>query len=198
MNKRIIITQRVDYFDNRNETRDSYDQRIVELLNFCGYDAFPMPNNVINNFSNWILSIKPNGFLLTGGNNLGEFPYRDNLEIKILDYSIKNKLPVMGICRGMQIINKWAGGELTKLDNHVGKKHNVYLLKEDMKIIVNSYHQYGIKSCPNNFSVLGISDDSYVEAFKHKSSEIYGVMWHPERETQINDYDLELIKKIFN
>ena len=58
------------------------------------------------------------GFIFSGGNDIGEMDLRDKSE-HTLNYAEKNKMPVLGICRGMQLMAVWAGADLIKVQGHV-------------------------------------------------------------------------------
>ena len=72
--KKIIISQRLDFIEYRNEVRDSLDIRLIALLEECNLIPIPMPNNIDLSFKrNWLDSVEPAGIILSGGNNLNEF-----------------------------------------------------------------------------------------------------------------------------
>ena len=91
------------------------DQRL-NITNICDrVSPAPIPNcfhlepdskkQVKQAFEKWIKTINPGAFLLSGGNDIGEFPDRDIVEDWLLDHAEKkNKLPALGICRGMQLM----------------------------------------------------------------------------------------------
>ena len=62
---------------------------------------------------------------------------------------------------------------------------------------VNSFHEYGSIKTNKNFITLAISNDGIIEAVKHIDREIYGIMWHPERENPFNKLDKLFLKMIF-
>ena len=140
------------------------------------------------------------GIILSGGDNIGDNSERDKTEEKILNYSIGKKIPLIGICRGMQVINKFFGGTIktSENSNHVGNPHFVSLLAkfasflETKNLRVNSFHNNVIKqkNLGQNLEPFAISDDNTIEGFYHSKLPIFGVMWHPEREKNKLQYRL--------
>ena len=123
---------------------------------------------------------------------------RLNLEKLLIKYSIKKKIPLLGVCRGMQVINYYYGGKLNKVKNHMKIKSKIYLKdslfkKKIMK--VKCYHTFGINksNLGKNLKIKAVDNKSNIEMFEHKQKNIIGVMWHPERESNYNK--LELIFK---
>ena len=119
------VTQRVQDNELYVERRDCLDQRWVSFLRKIEIIPIPIPN-LTEDFSYLfdILGIK--GILLTGGNNLpfnskevSDAPERDYLELKLLKYAELTQIPVLGVCRGFQIMNQYLGGSLIKIKNHV-------------------------------------------------------------------------------
>ena len=120
----------------------------------------PIPNLLTNPIEDRNQKIE--AFILSGGNDLIFFKKsnkkelnecRDKLEILILRYCKKKKIPVIGICRGLQIINYFFKKKINLKKNiiHVNSKHNIYpniqekfrFFKEKKKVIkVNSYHNF--------------------------------------------------------
>ena len=126
--KKIIVSQRIDYLKSRDEIRDSIDQNLIYFLQKLECLSIPIPNFKINTgimTSNFLKSIKPDGIVLSGGNNISQYPDRDELEFNLIEYAIKYKIPLIGICRGMQIINHYFEGSLIKINNHVNVNHKV-------------------------------------------------------------------------
>lgn len=135
-------------------------------------------------------------------------PQRDVYEMKILDLAIKRKMPVLGICRGFQLINVYFGGSLyqdietqseskTKhYDEEIYDElvHKVEFSKGGLfeklhggqkHMFVNSVHHQGIKKLGNNLEVEAVSpEDQMIEAFRWSGSEekglVTGIQWHPE------------------
>lgn len=160
------------------------------------------------------------GFVFQGGVDLapesyGEEPigrwkgdkYRDEYELAIMDYAIKSGKPVLGICRGFQVMNVHFGGTLYQ-DMETQKpevikhrdaieydkvNHEIVLTKGELldKIYsgieaprVNSVHHQGVKDLGKDLKVLATSkEDGIVEAFTWTGApdgKVMGVQWHPE------------------
>lgn len=198
--KIVLVTQRIDYLVDRNETRDSLDQNIVTFLSKLGLTALPIPNIKYNQkeiIEQLIEKIEPVGIIISGGNNIGDYLHRDNLEFELIKTSINYKIPLIGICRGMQLINKFYGGILHKSKNHVNVRHDLKSI-DDKKINVNSYHNYVINESPSQLETVLTAEDNTVEFFKHTNNLLTGIMWHPERENPFKKYDLNLFNSLFS
>mgnify|MGYP001407964681 CR=1 FL=1 len=151
-----------------------------------------LPNSTLS--TNYILKNnlkKINLIILPGGNNINEMNKvirnRNKVEKSIIKFSIKNRIPLLGVCRGMQLINIFFGGKNKIKKNHMGTNHFVSIRNDKIfkkkKFLVNSFHDYCIekKDIGKNLEIIGECDDQTVEFFKHKKHRIYGIMWHPER-----------------
>ena len=201
MNMKVIaISQRIEK-SKYNEIRCQLDIRLIDFIVKCGLVPTPIPyfsetkKNSNYHLKKWIESHNLGGIVLSGGSDIGENRIRDNSEKYLLKYSLKNNIPVIGICRGMQMIGKFFGIKLKKVKGHVNKDHFVYSSKDKVK--VNSYHNYSIKSCPINFKILYKTLDGNIEAMISKNKRIYGCMWHPERNRVFNEKDVKIFKTIF-
>lgn len=202
--KLIAVSQRVDLISERKEVRDSIDQQLFEFIYKAGYLPLGVPNfelkanNVSKNkqiaLTKWLEKISPLAVVLSGGNNIGEVPKRDATEEKLIHYALEKKLPLLGICRGMQMIAKYLGVSLQESKNHSAVRHEISGVINRQ---VNSYHNFIIESCPNNFSILARSNEGYIEAIKHNKLPWEGWMWHPERENIFHQNDLERLRSLF-
>lgn len=195
--KNILVTQRSDYLKKRKQLNDSIDQRLANFVIKSGFRPILVPNVNYKSFLKWIRYLDFSGILLSGGGVIGskENLNRDKIETKLITLSLKKKIPLFSICRGMQMVGFNLGVTLKKVKNHVGLKHKIYL--ESKKITVNSFHDYSLVECPKNFKVLSRSEDGNIESIIHNQLKIYGCMWHPEREKIFRPYDLKMFKKIF-
>ena len=204
--KTVAVSQRIDHYPDRNERRDALDQRLSCFLMECGFVPLPVPNglNIVNlnksskptSLVGWLEKFKPNAILLSGGNDIGSCPDRDLTEEYLMEFAAMRKIPVLGICRGMQMIATLSGSVLRKTTGHIRTRHVLQggiILGE-----VNSYHDMTIDSCPANYKVLATSEDGEIEAIRHNSFPWEGWMWHPEREIGFDSRDITRIKFLFD
>ena len=126
------------------------------------------------------------GILITGGYTKG------SLDDYLIEYALKNNLPLLGICQGMQSMAMYQSNlRLEEVFNHYQKEsyvHEVFLTDSNFKKIVgkdkikvNSYHYQTVRDS-NFFSIVGISNDGLIEVVENKNHPFQiGVQWHPER-----------------
>ncbi|MDC0859203.1 gamma-glutamyl-gamma-aminobutyrate hydrolase family protein [Candidatus Pelagibacter sp.] len=200
MKKKILISQRLDKIGQYKELRDNIDLRFVQLVEKIGCVPILIPNK-IEKTTQYLKILKPDGVILTGGGNPYEKGLRKKTEINLINYAIKKRLSLLGICRGAQSINLYFKGKLNKIKNHVRKKHYIKgeLFNDKIRFKVNSYHNYGIKTknLGKNLKTLLRADDDSIEAFYSKNKKILGIMWHPERERKIQKINLKILKNFF-
>ena len=158
------------------------------------------------------------GIILTGGEDINPLEYnntsnlkvcgdinykRDTLERKLFDFALDNKIPLIGVCRGMQMMNVASGGTLYgDIPTEIGTKvihrnngevyHEIALFDtstlifpiETDTIMVNSWHHQGLKIMPNHLRVIARSFDGLAEAIVMDKSIhpfMIAVQFHPER-----------------
>lgn len=146
------------------------------------------------------------GLLLPGGGDLcpwrygqvntasrGLEPARDALEWELLEWFLTQGKPVLGICRGMQTINVFFGGDLVQ--DHPGhsavsggdRLHTVRTSVSRLRAMygthctVNSSHHQIVGRLGDGLEPLQWAADGVVEAFRHRTLPVWGVQWHPER-----------------
>jgi len=158
------------------------------------------------------------GIILTGGEDINPIEYndtsniklcgpinykRDTLERKLFEYAFKNKIPLIGVCRGMQMMNVVSGGTLygdipSEIGNEVIHRFNgevnheivlcdtsslIFSSNRDT-IVVNSFHHQALKKIPPFLRVIARALDGIPEAVvmdKNHHPYMIGVQFHPER-----------------
>lgn len=205
--KLIGITQRVEIVPSYNERRDCLDQQWFKLAEELNILATPLPNVPKDEAVELVDRLNLDGVILSGGNTITEYskpsdvvaPERDAFEEAIVSHAIKNDLPILAVCRGMQFINVLFGGKLVKVTNHAAVTHAITKSTHEYEFpdTVNSYHNWGINrsSLADGLIPLAFDLQNNIEAFKHEEHRILGIMWHPERETPFNNIDISLIEK---
>ena len=195
------VTQRYDSIENRDEYRDGLDVRWAKLLWDASILCIPLCSSIVKH-QEYFDHLKLDGFILSGGNDIGDILSRDALEKSILEYSVNSGLPVLGVCRGMQFINQYQNGYHVEVEGHVSTRHR--LIEENENFggptrIVNSFHKYGIKESTlgQDLDVLAFTADGVIESFRHKTYKWLGLMWHPERDFE-NNTDRTIIENFFN
>ena len=118
------------------------------------------------------------GIIAPGGTDIYDY------DRYILDYAIKNDVPILGICLGMQIMEEKYMSKTKTL--HQGINHNIITKKESIvgntigNTIVNSRHNECITDT-DDYEITAKSSDGCIEAIEHKYNKFnVGVQWHPE------------------
>jgi len=198
---RIGISTRIIPSENYVDDRDGLSHDWPSFLEKINITPILIPNS-LDEIEKYLDDMNLNGIILSGGDSIGEFPLRDKTENKILEYAINKKIPIFGVCRGMQIINEFFGGNIikTKDKKHVGKSHKIIINTEEIfsfltkkEITVNSFHNNIIieKNIGKNLKPIAKNkQDKSIEAFIHSDYKIIGTMWHPERMKDGNNKNL--------
>lgn len=173
------------------------------------------------------------GLMLTGGDEgispylYGENPVkeleficpeRDEVESFLFRDALRRGMPVLGICRGMQLMNVAAGGSLyqdifTQVSNSLGHLpkqmptdalyHRVRFTEGSVlqdifgttELMVNSFHHQAVRRIADVFTPTAVSDDNIVEGIEHKEYDFaIGVQWHPEDLTAKYPHFLKLFE----
>lgn len=207
LTKKIGVTSRIVETSNYNEQRDALSHDWPKFLQELNLIPIIIPN-ALSDIDKFLNGLDLDGFILSGGDNIGDNLKRDKTEKHIIKFVIKNKLPTLGVCRGMQVINNFFNGDTLKSNNtkHINNSHSVDLLESPFskvlthnQINVNSFHQNLIKSeiLGYNLTPFAIDNsDNTIEGFFHKFLPIFGVMWHPERNP--TNYSRIILQNIFN
>ncbi len=207
--RRIGITQSLIKNKAYHEIRGSLDINYNRLILQCGFIPIILPYDI--DFENYFNLFKIDGVLLTGGNDLSvcrsnELSIaRDNYEKKLLQFCIKNEIPVLGICRGMQIIADLFNSTFKTVKNEVNKRGSLIInpisrFYHDLNKIdeVNSYHNFSINKLSDDLIISATNKKGVIKAIEHKKKSIFGQMWHPERENPFSKPQLLLIQEFFN
>lgn len=178
---KIGVTQRVEDIETLHETRDVLDQNWTKLLQANGYFAVPVPN--VCRVGDFIEALSLDGILLSGGN---DHATRDQCETDCINYCVKHRMPLLGICHGMQFIGRYFGATLTGIEGHVHVQHEIVVHSNPYKIPqktfeVNSFHRFTLDKTPDGFLSLASDPNGNCEAMWHSTLPIVTFMWHPER-----------------
>lgn len=175
-----------------------------------------------------------NGLIMTGGEDVfpayygkaeelsrcSTNPARDTLEFALIKKALELKIPIVGICRGQQILNVSQGGTLiVDIPSDYGKKvvhqqtdylqcfHNVNtvqgsLLKQISKAdngMVASNHHQAVKRLAPSFKVAAYANDSIIESIQWKKpkgkSFLIAVQWHPERMDTLSPLSMPIVRR---
>lgn len=194
----IALTQRVDIVLRDNgpgERRDALDQAWMRFLAAAGLRAVPIPNHVGTALA--LFNALPiAGLVLTGGNDLaaygGDAPERDATESALLGAARARRLPVIGVCRGMQMLQHACGARLEPVQGHVIDQQP--LSTATGQRIVNSYHHIGSRENTAGLAPWAWSEDGIIKAVRHETEQLIGIMWHPERLAPFANEDVELFR----
>lgn len=226
----IAITSSMDLNPNRlndNRTMVSLDYS-NSVINSGG---IPVILPITDNFEVIKEQVKYfDGLILSGGGDpdpnlygedclqeLGDItPERDTFELAILEEFLKTKKPILGICRGLQLMNVFYGGTLYQdikyVDTNIQHKqkwladlptHDINILENNIlfeifgkKARTNSFHHQMIKDLGRELTSIATANDGVIEAIQNKNYLFfYGVQWHPEMMASRGNLGM---KKIFD
>lgn len=210
MRKAVAVTQRSMENPSYHEVRDALDVNWGGFMEGAGLVPVLLPTNYAA-FSDFFSITEIRGLLLTGGNGLGRLDgsplslRRDIFEKDLLHFALNRNLPVLGVCRGAQVIADFFGSEFRRVtEAHVRTRHKLVTegcskyggLLAPVKD-ANSFHDYAISTLPPEIRAVVRSEDGVIEAIEHIRMPVLGIMWHPEREAPFRDEDLSLFRRFF-
>lgn len=210
-----------EYYGNYSKFINTADSNIICL------DLYHMPLD-----SALSLLDKCSGVLISGGPDVypGRYDravdtikcgpidfYRDTLEFAIIEKAKTLEMPILGICRGLQIFNVYHGGALypdipTDFDTTIVHRckdtydcnHNIRVIKESGLFktagtaygVTNSNHHQGIQRIGTGLVPVARTDDGLIEAIEYENAAdmpfFLGVQWHPERMDEQNPFSLPI------
>jgi putative glutamine amidotransferase len=191
---RVGLTQRVEDLPDRGERRDCLDQAWARLLVPNGFVPVPLCN-AVEDVAGYVEALNLDGFILTGGNDLEVLPdartaapERDAFERRLIALARDRDVPLLGVCRGLQMLVVEDGGTLAPVTGHVRAPHAIRVDASAPTALVereavNSFHDYGVlpDGLGPSWAVAATAPDGSVEAIAHRHARQWAIMWHPER-----------------
>lgn len=216
-----------------------YAKKVHKDLNYCQalqkVGAMPILIPILPDFVEDIpiLLKKIDGVIISGGVDVHPYHYgeepiqglgmvtpnRDIIELAISKECVKNKIPLFGICRGMQVLNIALGGDVyqdiyKQIRGRELLQHNqssegehanhsidieaesfLYEIFQQKIGWVNSFHHQVIKNIAPSLKDVAWSKDGFIEAVEHKDiPSIFAVQWHPEKMWDRDIFSLKLFK----
>lgn len=171
------------------------------------------------------------GFLLTGGQDVTPELYgeerksvcgetsrlRDNMDKYILIRAVELDKAVLGICRGIQLMNAVFGGSLyqdlptefeSEIEHHMSPPYDrtahevqivldtpLYQILQEEQIPVNSYHHQAVKEIAGGFEKMAVSTDGLTEGIYMPNKQfVWGIQWHPEFSYKKSEYSRKILE----
>lgn len=215
MRPKIVLTSRI--MKDGEYTYDYFNKDYIKIITEMGGEVVPA------------LSVQPistfadcDGLIICGGLDINPELYQqkahetvkntidevDMLDLKLIDLFVRMNKPILGICRGLQILNVYFKGnlhqDLPTIDEnlkHHSQSENRKIVTHEVKLepnthlteiigkdklMVNSLHHQAIDKPGLGFKVSAISDDGIIEAIE--KDQILAVQWHPEALCEIEEH----------
>lgn len=190
------------------EARDAISHDWLRFLERVNITPVLVPNRGADS-AQQLGQIEVSGVLLTNGNDVGPQPRerwagsasvseaRDRTERALLAWAVERRMPVLGVCRGMQVINTYFGGTLIRDvaawatgEAHAGAEHRVTIMDPAYRqrlgveaCVTTSFHNHGVT--PDTLApalrAMALSEAGVVEGCYHPDLPVVGIQWHPER-----------------
>jgi len=209
-----------------------YDNRFAEWLPMAGRKCTPVNMYTVSSDSIEYYLSKANGIIISGGPDVNPAIYgkasetdrcesidnrRDSLELRMIRYAMDNNIPLLGICRGHQILNVAQQGSLiidipsdydTIIVHRRGGDHMVRIIEgtllSDLILpdsgLVNSSHHQAVEVLAPGYRASAFAPDGIIEAIEPVDLDghpfILGVQWHPEtliRQSEEHPFSLPIL-----
>lgn len=187
-------------------------QNFVNGLQDAGASPLVLPIGTRNHAKQYVSMI--DGLLLTGGYDVdpnlynehpipqlqATFPQRDTFELALIEAALEKGIPILGICRGMQLLNVYYGGSLyqdlpsqfkqDQLQHVQVSSFDIPVHRIEVEptshlhtitgssLMVNTFHHQGIKVLGEGLRAVATTADGLIEAFEAEN--ILALQWHPE------------------
>jgi len=216
---RILVT-------TRHDTRRGKSIQFIGALHLAlllEFGAAPIPVVAVHGMRGHLPAMlnQANGLLFTEGGDIGPAlrpysedepeerqdldPVKDEIEAELMQEALDRDIPILGICRGIELLNMLLGGDLyddipsqlgrtvthiSETDYH-GHRHPLQIepgspLHEIYgrdSLSVTSYHHQGIRSLAPELVSMAVAPDGVIEAFRHPGKSFaWGLQFHPERQ----------------
>ncbi len=218
----MAISQRQQY-NKYNAPIDVLEHNYIEYCKSFDILLLPIPNSA-SQVQAYFDTFPIEGIILTGGEDIDPKLYgenidwpnisslRDQTERRMLEIAVARKIPVLGICRGMQFINVYFGGKLVKnikeeitAEHPPGKEHLITITDERIistlgkkEIIVNSFHNQAVtaRTLSPSLREFAAAEHGIIEGLYHPSLPIAGIQWHPERKSPNEEINKKLLEAL--
>jgi putative glutamine amidotransferase len=139
-----------------------------------------------------LAALRLDALVLAGGNDLGSCPRRDDTELRLMLHCASRGIPVLGVCRGLQLVQTSFGGSIARAPeaHDGGRTHRIDVTDARAQRLLGvehlaapSYHRFGVTvdGVAPALETWSKSGDGWVEMLAHRSLPIVAVQWHPER-----------------
>ncbi len=218
-------------YNNCEEKELTISSDYVKAIKKAGGIPVMLPPHIDKNDVPYLINILK-GILISGGGDVdprffGENPHkglkridpvRDSFEIQLCRKAIKNDVPLLAICRGMQVLNIACGGtiiqniegETIKHEQESPKWHPSHRIEikdnnllfdiyKKRKIYVNSFHHQAIGNLGKNLEIAALAPDGLIEGIVGNDTTFtVGVQWHPEKMFEKIPQHLKLFNAFIN
>lgn len=174
------------------------------------------------------------GLILSGGHDVnpllfneephqklgGIYPDRDDFDFKLVKKAMNKNMPIIGICRGHQVINVANGGSLYQdlsliegcyIKHNQGSlssqaTHTLTVEKDSVlgeilgtKTYSNSFHHLAVKDVADGFRIVALAEDGVIEAIEREEKPlVMGIQWHPEMMSGVDKGMMDIFKYFIN
>ncbi len=160
---------------------DSFTFNLVQMFRTKGVETIIKRNNEIN--INEAHMLDPSHLLISPG---PKTPADSGCSIDMIEF-FHNKIPVLGVCLGMQCIAEFFGGKTIRAALPVhGKTSLVFHNKKDLFESIPTpfkaarYHSLIVEPCNETTEITAKTEDGVIMGIKHKNLPVFGVQFHPE------------------
>ena len=187
-----------------------------DALTAAGFAAVIVPNVADTNLVAAILD-RSDALVLTGAIGASNVKVRNKFDAMLIGMAIERGLPIVGFCRGHQVINRYFGGKMDNIPNDLTPKviHSsgvspyVKDCFHEMEVVpgtrlekgfgkqkckVNTSHRFHVTKLGKGLKVTARSADGVIEAIEHENLPITGFQFHPERLPKLDECYVRIIR----